>query len=617
MSDVTKYKKLNEVDHILKRPGILLGSTANADVEKFILTGSKFQLKPVSYNPGLLKLFDEVISNSVDEHIRSGAVKNIHVDCLPLTQSFRIRDDGGIPVVKHPVYKTYVPEMIFGELRAGSNFEEGDEVRDTAGMNGIGSKLVNIFSTEFKVTTCDGTNRYQQSWTDNSKKKTAYMVSASTTKGTTIEFTPDYDRLRCTLDDGNLAMIKARVYQVAACNSGINVYFNDRLIRVGRFSDYVDMFTTAAVHDKTDAFEVAVAPAQHHYQVSFVNGIDTCKGGTHVDYILNQIVTLIRTHISVKHKVDVRPAIIKQHIALFAKCKIASPMFTSQAKEEMCSEPKNFGATYKPSKAFVNKILSSAIVSNIVSHMKGEVDKAENAVINQLNKQSINLKSIIKFDDASSKNRRVCDLILTEGDSAAKTILSARDPSKVGVFPMKGKFMNVRNFKDSVVAANEEFQSICAIMGLKVKQKVENIDQLRFSRIIIATDQDPDGMHIRGLMFNMFNHYWPELFDLGVICVLSTPLIIATTKKDTHEFFSTAEYKAWSETAPKHTSKYFKGLGTFDTKMFKKYLTDPSYIVTMSPLDDADRASLAMAFDEDKADVRKVWLSEAGLDHEI
>lgn len=613
MNEALKYRKLGEVEHVLARSGIYLGSIVNTTCQAWVVNASGMEEQELSYNPGLLKLFDEVISNAVDEHIRSGKVNKIQVELFPMTGEIVIKDDGGIPVIKHPEYGTYIPQMIFGELRTGSNFNDDD--RQGAGMNGLGAKLTSIFSKSFKVDTCDGKKRFVQEFRDNLSVKADPSILTSNVNGTTITFTPDYERLGCTLDEHNIAKITRRVYDVAGCNPKIKVSLNGKEIKLKGFEDYVKLYVDNAVGEAMDKWEVHLAPSKESAfkQVSFVNGIDVFNGGTHVEHVANQIVGKIRDFIKKKHKVDVKPANIRQHMFLFLNCTINAPTFNSQTKDFLNTEVRNFGSTYNPSDKFIKKVLESDVVQKVLDWVEGEKRRAELAELRALNKTTQNnnfLKKILKFEDASSKKRTECILFLTEGDSAAKTIISARDSSIHGVFPLKGKPLNVRDIEVKKLAANSEFQNIMAILGLKIGEPVSKLEDLRFGNICILSDNDADGQHIRGLLINMFNEFWPELIPMGILHIMNTPLVVAQHKGKRFEFFHQQEYTTWAIDHAGHKHDYFKGLGGFMTKDFQEFLKDPErYMVKLTIEDSSDIGRLDMAFDKSKADQRKDWLA--------
>jgi DNA topoisomerase-2 len=612
MTDVAlKYQKLDPITHVLTRPGMYIGGIQNTTAGTYVPVDGKMVYTELTYNPALLKLCDEIITNSVDEHIRSGTVTRIEVNLYPLTGEIEVKDNGGIPVIKHPEHHVWVPSLIFGELLTGTNFS--DEVRNTGGTHGIGAKAANIFSEEFTISTADGKKSLIQRFENNLSVKHKPSIGESDQKGTTIKFLPDYERLDCELDEDNIKRIEKRVYDVAGCNPKIKVLFNGELIKVNKFRDYTLMYVDDVVEDANEHWHIGVAASQDDTfrHVSFVNGVDTFNGGTHVDYIANQIVAKLRDYIKKKHKIDVKPNNIRQQLWLFINCKINAPMFTSQTKESMSSAVADFGTSFSVDDKLITKLVKSEVVQRILDWAESQQRQKELAELRKINKQTQStnfLKKIVKFDDATNKKRSECVLALTEGDSAAKTVLSARDPKVYGVYPLKGKPLNVRDVKVSRLTANEEFANIMSIVGLKLGDELSKKD-IRFGKIAIFADFDPDGNHIAGLIVNMFQQFWPKLIQDGVLYRLRTPLIVATAGKKQHEFFSRDDYITWSESAPKHSMKYYKGLGGFNTKQFEKFLSDPKYLVQMTAEDSTDFDAVDLAFDKRRANDRKKWLA--------
>lgn len=612
MTDLSKFKKLSELEHVRARAGIYIGSVYPITKEEWVVENERMLKKNITYSPGILKLFDEVISNSVDAHIRYGKVTEIMVDISSLTGEISIKDDGGIPVQIHPEYNMYIPQMVFGQLRTGSNFDDSD--RPTIGQNGLGVKLVNILSDMFIVETCDGVKKFTQSFKNGMSEISEPIISNSAVNGTRITYTPDYTFFKSSLDSNNVLKLIKRVYDVAGCNPNIKVYLNSNRVSLNSFSDYVKLFSDNIVYEEQDGFKIGIMPSinESFDQVSFVNGVDCFSGGTHIDYIMNQICSKLRAYFNKKYKVDVKPNNIKQQMFLVCSLNINAPMFNSQSKELLTSDPKSYGVSYTPTDKFINKLIKSDIVQKILLWIEGEKHKEELAELRKLNKDTSNknaLKKIENFDDATSNERRECILTLTEGNSAALAVLSARDPKYVGVLPLRGKMLNVRDIDIKELAKKKEFQNIMTIVGLKIGTKVESIDQIRYGKICTLTDADTDGYHCAGLIFNMLYTFWPELFDLGVVCRIKPPIIIATYKKNTHEFFSMDEYKTWADAHQGHTHKYFKGLGTYKTQDFKRFLTDKkTYMTKIIIKDESDVDSLNLAFDKKKADERKIWL---------
>ena len=481
-----KYKRLTDVDHVLQRSGVYLGSIVNTEREAFVVENDKIVLKTVGYNPAIVKMFDEIISNSADESIRSGNVKNIRVT-INDDKSITVSDDGGIPVELHPEYNIHIPELLFGELRSGSNFD--DDNRVTAGMNGMGSVLVNIFSKMFKVETCDGKKKFAQTYYNNLSEKDEPTIKSDKTRGTSITFLPDYDRLKCELDSDNISMIERRCYDIAANFPNVNVYFNGKKLSFKKFADFCDMFVdTAKISQKSDDWEVVVTPSMNDdmfRHVSFVNGIDTFDGGTHVDYVANQITSSVREYVKKKYKIDVKPNTIKQCLFVFVRANINAPMFTSQTKERLINDSKSFDNPIVLTQKTINDILKSDIVQKVLDWAENEKRKQELAELRKLNNQSkkSSLKHILKFDDASTKDRKSAMLFLAEGDSAAATIKAARKSNpNIGVFALRGKVLNVRNANKSKILENEEIKNLMVITGLQLGVNVKRED-LYFKRL--------------------------------------------------------------------------------------------------------------------------------------
>ena len=230
-----KYQQLSEIGHVLARPGMYIGNVGTEKYEGFLYneTAGKMEQRTIQYNPAFLKMFDEIISNSVDESKRKGnlGLDTIKVNIDRKAGSIEVIDNGGIPVEIHTKVGIYVPEMLFGSLRSGSNFDDTED-RMTTGTHGLGAVLTNIFSKEFHVITADGKNRYIQKFYDNNHKKTEPKIVPITSHYTTITFFPDFDKLKMPkgLDDMNYDRLVKRVVDVAGCNPKIKVYLNGNLL---------------------------------------------------------------------------------------------------------------------------------------------------------------------------------------------------------------------------------------------------------------------------------------------------------------------------------------------------------------------------------------------------
>ncbi len=611
-----RFKKLTEVEHVLARPGRYIGVTDPKANETHVIKDGKVEWREVTYSPAFLKLFDEIISNSADF---SKTAEGKHVNKIEVTidqtkGTISVFDNGGIPVVKHSEYDQYVPDMIFGELRSGSNFDdEADSV--TTGQNGEGSTLTNIFSTEFIVDTADGKNRFLCGYYDNLHRKDNPKVTKTSKNYTQITYTPDYKRLGITLDADHMAMLERRVYEIAATNTHLKVYLNGKLINFKGFKDYVALFSDNAINFGTDRFQAAVFHSKNGFQqINFVNSTNVFQGGTHIDALMNTIVAGIREHVKKKTKQDIKPSDIKNHFFLMGTFTINNPRYNSQTKEFLQTSVKDFGMTLDVPDKVIQQIIKSEIVQEIIEWAENKKALEDLAALKKKNKDidksgTAALRAITKYEPATSKLRHKCTLFIAEGDSAAKALQSARDPEFHGVFPLKGKPVNVRGMKIKQLLENKELESLMTILGLQFG-KDHKLSELRYNELVVATDQDLDGFHLCGLLFNMFHELWPGLLKQGFLFKLQTPIVRVTQNKKEIEFIYLEDFQKWEEKQTKnnYSASYLKGLGSNDTKYFKEYMFKPEYKVPILFKGNADKQALDIAFDSTKADDRKKFI---------
>jgi DNA topoisomerase-2 len=567
-----KYQLLDEIEHVLKRPGMYIGSTKPHTGSEWILEDGVYEKYELTYNPGFLKLFDEIISNSVDEHKRSGKINTIKVTTT--LDTITIWDNGGIPVVQHPEHKVWIPELIFSNLRAGSNFND-DEGRTVAGTNGVGASLVNIFSKRFVIDTADGKNRLLQTFTNNMANRTPAKISRTTQGFTEITYVPDLARFEMKeINASNWKMMRKRVIDIAAANPGLKLEFNGEKFKFKTFKEYVDLYVKDSIWEKSKDWEFAMGVSKEGFQsISFVNSIQTKDGGTHEAYIVNQVIEYLRTMIKKKHKVEVKPSEIKNHLFLFINCTVLNPAFSSQTKEKLITEPKDFGTKHDVTEKFAKAVFTSEVIQSLLDWIEQKKNADERAELRKLNKSLANTK-VLKLIDAKGKDRNKCVLGIFEGMSALSAVRKFRDPQNFGAFPLKGKFLNVSEMTNSGVIQNDEVVQLMASLGIKLGEEPKD---LRYGKVYIYTDADPDGDSIAALLINFFNKYWPELFDQGRVFKVMTPLVVAKKGKEVKPFYSNEEYSAWEK---KSGSKgwdveYKKGLAALEDVEYRDIIHSP------------------------------------------
>ena len=612
MSVDKKFKKLDDIDHVILRPGMYIGSIKPHKATKWIVEDDKMIQKELTYNPGLLKIFDEIVTNSVDESKRAGSKLNIvKIDIDRTTNYINIWDNGGIPVVKHTQHKEWIPEMIFSNLKAGSNFND-EEQRTGAGTNGVGSTLTNIYSKEFTVTTCDGANHFTQTFSNNMRKRTAPKTRKSTRGFTEINYLVDFEKFALTgIDDDHFKMIEKRVYDIAACNTNLKIYFNGKLINIKTFEDYIKYYTKDYFYEakKDKTWSLAIGLSENGFQqVSFANSTDTYDGGTHVDYVMNQIIAQLRDFFMKKHKVDIRPGELKNHMFLFLDSTIINPSFSSQTKEKLITEIKDFGSTFEITNKLIQSIIKSEIVNSILDWIQQKKSAEENKLQRDLNKKLDKIK-VEKLIDAKGKDRWKYSVGLFEGDSAISAFRKYRDPQTMGAFALKGKFVNVSEMTNQKLVQNDEVVNLMAAVGLKLGQAID-LRNLRYGRILFYVDADVDGNSIAALLLNFFYKYWPDMFDRRMVYKVETPIVVAIPKVKSKKkilFYTQTEYNIWSEKndLKQFEIKYKKGLAALVDDEYQDIINSPR--MTLITRDDMSEGSLDIWFGKN-SDLRKTEL---------
>tara|TARA_B000000475_G_C16004571_1_gene450383 strand:+ start:655 stop:4161 length:3507 start_codon:yes stop_codon:yes gene_type:complete len=633
-----KYKKYELLEHIQSLPDTYIGSTELTKIKTYIYCDDtkKMVEKDITYIPGLLKIFDEVIVNAIDHSMRLKVetktdvknVKNIKITIDKESGYISIYNDGnGIDIEKHKDYNNvWVPELIFGELLTSTNYDKTEE-KTWGGKNGFGAKLTNIFSKEFTIETVDHYTKriYTQTFTNNMRERSKPSIKTCTKQPyTLIRFLPDYERfgLLKGMTEDIYELFKRRIIDACATTSKeVSIYFNNEKLLIKDFEKYAELYVDKTVQpiiyeNCNERWEVAVALSKTgiHEQISFVNGINTIRGGRHVEYISQNIIKRVVDMVQSKKKKTVKSQHIKDNLIVFVKSIIVNPSFDSQSKETLTTQVSKFGSKCEVSDKFIEKIYKqSGIIDKALSltefHEQKKLVKTDGKKTSKL--------IIPKLDDANfagTKRSSECTLILTEGDSA-KTMaisgLSVIGRDKYGVFPLRGKIMNVKDATLQKISDNAEITALKKILGLEQNKKYTDVSDLRYGSIMIMTDQDHDGSHIKGLLFNIFQSLWNSLYKIdGFLTSMLTPIIKASNSKgEVIQFYNMTDYKKWLETDISKKNwkiKYYKGLGTSKDEEAKDYFRNMKKI-TYKYNENSDE-KLDLAFNKKRSDDRKTWL---------
>lgn len=636
-----KYQKKSDREHVLDNPDTYTGSMEKTQYGTYIYDEKTqtINYKELDIIPGLYKLFDEGAVNCRDHQVRQQqAVFMCKPNALPVTHiDFDIAEDGtitmtndgnGIDVAKHPEHDIWIPEMIFGHLRTSTNYDK-TEKKIVGGKNGFGFKLVLIWSTWGKVETVDHVRhlKYVQEFSDNlSVIKPPVITKYRGKPYTTVTFKPDYKRLgEESLSSDMLALFKRRVYDIAAVtDKKVKVKFNGETLPIKHFQQYIDMYIgskgeTKRIHEEANErweYAVCVAPKEEFTQVSFVNGIFTGKGGKHVDYLLNQIVRKLAAYIAKKKKIDVKSSTIKEQIMLFVRCDIENPTFDSQTKDYMSTPYSKFGSSCTVSDKFIEKVAKLGIMDAACALTEVKENKLAKKTDGSKTRSVRGIPKLVDANDAGTANSEHCTLFLVEGDSAKAGVvsgLSKDDRNTIGVYPLRGKLMNIRGASQKSVANNNEINDIKQILGLESGKKYTPATakaKLRYGRVLFLTDQDLDGTHIKGLCINMFDTEWRSLLAIpGFVGFMNTPILKARKGSQELVFYNDGEYEEWKSNNDTKgwKVKYYKGLGTSTAKEFKEYF-ERKKVVVFNDSGAECKDAIDMVFNKKRANDRKTWL---------
>lgn len=696
-----QYSRKTPLEHVLLRPGMYVGpteqlppnscwvldptplafdaSTADLSGESDPPTGSgSFRMvqKELSLLPALIKIFDEILVNATDNRLRHPKTctklkvfidPGFHDEADPAAcraPLIRIWNNGkGIPIQIHKEEQMYVPEMLFGHLLTGSNFDD-TEKRLTGGRHGYGAKLSNIFSKSFAIETVDAKKRlrYTQTWYDNMSRagkpeiENLDAASDQLEDYTCITFVPDVERLsggvsNFVIDHQNYSVMCRRVVDAAGCAAGkLQVFLNGHDVSMDTFSDYSNLYR------KEDspmmcfcnigprwALGIGLSDSNSFESVSFVNGMATPRGGTHVNAIVNQVANRIQEKAT---KIDsgladiLTQGLIRRNLFVSCNALVENPTFDSQMKEHLTSNPNSFGSTFVLTEKFLNELVQAeedggpGIVEEVIRVAKG---RQQANLFKQIGgkKSKRQLLSIPKLEDAHNAGcdeSSDCTLILTEGDSAKALAVAGLEVigrDGFGVFPLKGKFLNVRQASVKQLSMNAEVKALIAILGLDFDKEYDTLNErkeLRYGHVMLMTDQDTDGSHIKGLVINFFRHFWPKLlkpavdepFQQPFLSSFTTPLLKANRKgnKKSLSFYSMAEYHVWRDSLSESSDdignwkvKYYKGLGTSTPAEAKEYFT--AFHKHHRPFlwnSELDGELLDKVFDKSRAADRRDWI---------
>ena len=662
-------KHLETQEWILQRPDAMIGSVdkqplhflAFREEEREGKSSLCVRMAQVDAPPALVKMAGELISNAVDNVARSksGNVKQkvIDIHISKQTGEICVSNDGvTIPIQLYEDTDVYQPTMAFGTFQTSSNYADNEQLRYHSGRNGVGAKGPNAWGKKFRVKIVsprDG-KIFQQTWEDNMQVVSKAQIGSTKIKTpkTTVEWVPDYTRLGMGhvltdgLSDDEMLLLTSLAYQSSVCVPKECVFsINDRKV-VARTAD--DIMKGIGISSGCLAKDKVLVDGVPRLQIFVASccgkrnipsdGVDVelktwrpecgfhpwvngaiCQRGTHTSWIQKKVCDIVlgkaRDKMKKAETMCAKPAEIIREMVILCMMEIPNPRYASQLKSELVTPVKEFGLVWTPSDSFVATLAKSDLVERAIELSRLSSDRDLSRVA-----KSVKGRMHIPMYQAAQrlKSGKAC-LFITEGNSAlnfAVVGLGVIGRVDNGVFPIRGKLLNTRNAPTSQIVGNREIGSLMQILGLENGRTYDSSSKhLNYRHVVILSDQDPDGSHIRGLIVNFLHSMFPTLLACfpDFIKCFATPLVrVELGKEDVRNFFTERDFRVWrqereaaSKTAGR--AKYYKGLGAISNTVAKVLFEDiDRHMVTLQFTGEECARNLNMYFGDDPEDRKQI-----------
>jgi DNA gyrase subunit B len=584
--DASHIKVLSGLEAVRKRPGMYIGSTGKTGLHHLIL---------------------EILDNSVDEAL-AGYCNEIKV-VLHRDESISIEDNGrGIPVDMHPVLKKPAVEVVFTQLHAGGKFDK-KTYKVSGGLHGVGASVVNALSEWLEIFIKRNGKIYYQKYEKGKPVCELKIIGETNETGTKVRFKPDAEIFQTTKFDESLIIKKLE--ERAYLNSNITFYFFNENTgetkifhyeegikeMVKKFNDSLNTITDIIYFKGLkDDIELEVAMQYtdefNERMYGYVNNIYTPDGGTHVTGFKMGLSKIIRDFYDAKKKIDLTIDDIVSGLTAVINVKVPEPEFVGQTKDKLGNpEVKNivkditqenleryFKENKEVIKTILDKILNAA-QARIAAKKARELVKRKSAL------GVGNLPG--KLADCTEKDPKKCELFIVEGDSAGGSAKMGRDRKIQAILPLRGKILNVEKSNLAKILNNEEIRSLITAIGTGIGEDFD-INKLRYDKIIIMTDADVDGAHIRTLLLTFFYRYMKPLIEHGHIYIAQPPLYKIKSGKKVYYVYSDEEKEEIIKNLDKYEIQRYKGLGEMNPDQLWETTMDPkNRILKKITLEDA------------------------------
>lgn len=660
------YRKYDSTrEHIYNIPDTYAGSDEKMERDERVLNlqTMMFEENQIELPEAVERIFVEISSNSGDNVARSlrHGVDPGEVVINMSREVISVRNGGiPIPVEIHPKEKVWAPQLIFGVLHSSSNYDTST-VRTECGRNGYGAKLTNIFSKQFMVTIGDPNNKrwYRQIWNENMSIRGEPEIKENYDGESFVEivYKMDFKRFGYEHYPDEAFKLFARHAADMSFTGKVPVSFNGVKFHVQSARDYAKLYLgqdglqksilyyqwpagtetytkNGVTYSKTKGIfpivEIcAVDTPDNALSVSFANGMWTRSGGVHADAAFNAVTSAALEAVNggkiAKRKKGRQFKLtgkdVKRHVSMFVSCWVNNPKFDGQTKTALRNP--------KPKIVIDEKVLQPIMKWQLIARLYAELEAKQFSASKKTDGTKKRYISDLKGEDANragTADSVNCTLYATEGKSAmgfAVKMISLYDKGRdyMGLFPMKGKPLNVRNAKPQTVAENDEIIELKKMLGLRenVDYRIEeNYKRLRYGHFVVLADSDNDGKHILGLVLNLFHCKYPSLLARGYVKYLRTKIIDVRKKGQVIKFYTNQEYNVWKSQTPDYQTwdhTYFKGLGTSEDADIEEEFKAPRVVLSM--YDNFAPNSLELAFSDTLADNRKDWIKDWVPDYSV
>ena len=631
------FEALSGVAQIIARPQMWIGSMSPVTQKMFVIGSDGVEFREVTFIPAFRKILDEVLDNSIDAIIKYNGGKG-KIKVVMDRDWVYMEDNGpGIPVIrkdikdindsrmtdeeKQRISETYLPEIAWTRLFSGSNFKDSDD-KTTIGSHGLGSKCTSIFSKKFVGVSDDGKHLCKVV-AKNNLETVETEVSTSKERGVRIKFHPDLKRFGMEqIDDVYGELMKQRLMCLGITFPGIKFSFNGKTVNVND-KTFLNLFSKNITFQVFDRGFIGIYPneSDEFNFFTYVDGLALTRGGSHIDYIVDKVVSPVREKLMKKYK-TIKPADVKNRLSMVVFLRdFPNLKFDSQTKETLTNLPseitKYFGDSVDWDKLAKSVLKNEYILDPIVETFKLKEEVKERVALKQAGKSKVKI-SVDKYIKPIGGNDY---LMVCEGLSARGGVSAALGRNGFGYYASRGVGINAYDATSAQILKNQEFSDIITILGLDITNPKEQ--NLNFKKFVITSDADADGIHISSIYLGWFMKFAPWMFDKGMVCRLRTPLAIVFKDRGMTKvhrmFFDLAEFKKFESEndMSKFAIQYYKGLGSFPKDMFIKLFNEnggvDQFIQTFR-LDEEGHAYIDNWLNGSKADERKKLISDYTFD---